>query len=117
MYDDRDIFDQLDRLQGGARVLDASYEPRREHSAAFAAYDGYDRGYHTQAPYANSYAVATDDHEDAPLQLDAFGECCIHHPSRETLTKVEISIYFDSLTVTPGSGRPLKVMPGCHCVQ
>lgn len=117
MNDDQDIFDQLDRLQSGARVLDASYEPRRENSTAFAAYDGYDGGYHTQASYAESYAVATDYHEDAPLQLDAFGECCIHHPSRETLTIVEISVYFASLTATPGSGRRLKVMPGCHCLQ
>ncbi|PPJ50360.1 hypothetical protein CBER1_05924 [Cercospora berteroae] len=84
MDDDQDIFDRIDRLQSGARVLDASYEPRHENSTAFAAYDGYDSGYHTQANYADSYAVARDDYEDKPLQLDAFDQRLLHQPDRDS---------------------------------
>ncbi|GIZ45559.1 hypothetical protein CKM354_000872000 [Cercospora kikuchii] len=113
MDDDQDIFDQLDRLQSGAHVLDASYEPRRANSTAFAAYDGHDSGYHTQAPYANSYAVATDDYEDAPLQLDAFDQRLLRQPDRDS-RQWQASQGHARLSLPPAATQPSRVSQFDH---
>ncbi|WPB04663.1 uncharacterized protein RHO25_009309 [Cercospora beticola] len=108
MDDDQDIFDRIDRLQSGARVLDPSYEPRRGISTDFGAYDGYDSGYHTQANYADSYAVARDDYEDAPLQLDAFDQRLLRQPDRDS-RQWQASQGHARLSLPPAATQPSRV--------
>ena len=75
---DQCIFQQLDRLERGARIeTRPPQEMFNNSSAEFAAYDGPDQ-YHDQGHvYEPAYQHERDEYVDLPMVLDSFGK----HPS------------------------------------
>lgn len=69
---DQGIIDQLDRLQRGARVLDASSQPRYATSAVYSAYDADDQRQRAQEQYHDYNNMPG--YAEEPMQLDAFGK-------------------------------------------
>lgn len=68
------IFDQLDRLERGARI--ETHTGRNVHHDSSADYSAYDGGYHEHGqhePYYGERGSEYDDFVDQPLTLDSFG--------------------------------------------
>lgn len=75
---DQRIFDQLDRLERGARETAPRRDAYNNSSAEYSAYDGYDGydgGYGQQELYHDAYQQPVDGFADQPLTLDSFGIC------------------------------------------
>lgn len=71
---DQHIFDQLDRLERGARDLGFS---RGRYSAGGGneQYTHENFGQQSTGQYDDAYSQPQDDFVDQPMQLDAFGKC------------------------------------------
>ena len=76
------IFDQLDRLERGARVeTRPTQHAYNDSSADYSAYDGERAAYNQQQAYYGGYDRELDGFEPQPMVLDSFGEPFPYEPT------------------------------------
>jgi ATP-dependent DNA helicase HFM1/MER3 len=78
------IFEQLDRLQAGARRETAPRQSNYHSSTEYSAFEGYPGDHGNQYESRASYSQRYDDYADEPMRLDAFDERLLQQADQDT---------------------------------